>query len=325
MKSSRWAMTRWISYVLVCHNDLLLFSLSLSSHFFTTRMAYLRSAWWRSKVRVHHPTKKQQDGQTTPEYQGRTVQLMWDKGGKCLHLTLLYVQSQVLQFSRPTWCKEDQIGYIFLSHTCRSNLGSFNLITNFKGISASIKDLTRMEDLCKFSLMGRTHRTQRRGSRMLVLAYLWTLFLLARTQSGGISLNQECERTLSDGTIEYLACSASSEALSQLDLSVTVDPVNSTCGLSPDVSRKIYSTLVICLLHFRYCFFIFHLKFTESFHFHYSLLTSLFECFLWCITTFTSWSHFIFSLLACYSLLLLSNCPFVVSFIFYVPVVMQKN
>lgn len=103
---------------------------------------------------------------------------------------------------------------------------------------------------------------------MLVLAYLWTLFSLARTQSGGISLNQECERTLSDGTVEYLACSASSEALSQLDLSVTVDPVNSTCGLSPDVSRKIYSTLVICLLYLvNVCFFILHIcQFTKSFH-----------------------------------------------------------
>lgn len=113
-----------------------------------------------------------------------------------------------------------------------------------------MKDLTTMEDFCKFSLMSRTHKTQRRGSGMLMLAYLWTLFSLVRTQSGGISLNQECERTLSDGTIEYLACSASSEALSQLDLSVSVDPVNSTCGLSPDVSRKIYSTLVICFIAF---------------------------------------------------------------------------
>ena len=166
--------------------------------------------------------------------------------------------------------------YIFVSE----HLGSFNLSLNFKGINASMKDLTRMEDLCKFSLMSRTRKTQRRGSGMLVLAYLWTLFSLARTQSGGISLNQECERTLADGTVEYLACSASSEALSQLDLSVSVDPVNSTCGLSPDVSRKIYSTLVICFLQSHLvnasCFFILHAcQFTKSFHFSIITRSSL--------------------------------------------------
>ncbi|XP_041481895.1 laminin subunit gamma-2-like [Lytechinus variegatus] len=95
----------------------------------------------------------------------------------------------------------------------------------------------------KFLPVTRTRLTRRRGSGMLVLAYLWTLFSLVRTQSGGINLNPVCERTLSDGTVEYLACSAGSEDLSLLDLSVSVDPVNSTCGLSSDVNRLIYSTL----------------------------------------------------------------------------------
>ncbi|XP_071494249.1 laminin subunit alpha-2-like [Diadema antillarum] len=82
-----------------------------------------------------------------------------------------------------------------------------------------------------------------RGSIPLLLVCAWTLMTSVQSQSSGLNLNQDCEMDSRDGTTEYLACTASSEALSQLDVAVAVDPVNSTCGLSPDQTRMIFSTL----------------------------------------------------------------------------------